>query len=147
MKLNTPTSTVLYSIEEAIKTYRKLSLYNIKTVVPDITVDQALILIMLEENNQTQSQIADLIFKDYASMTRIVKLMINKKYLTKTVDKSDKRKTNLKITKHGKTIITQLKPIIQKNRETALNAISDQELKQLYQTLNKITQNCQIQPK
>lgn len=144
MKIDTPTATVLYAIEETIKAYRKLSQQNITVVVPDITVDQALILIIIDRNDKNQSEIADLVFKDYASMTRIIKLMVKKNYLTKTVDDTDKRKTKLKITKKGKSIIEQLKPIIQKNRETALNTVSDEELKQLYKTLKKITQNCQI---
>jgi len=147
MNFNTPTSTVLYSIEETIKAYRKLSQQNISSIVPDITVDQALILIFIESNDKTQSEIADLTFKYYASMTRIIQLMIDKNYVTKTIDEVDKRKTKLRITENGKEVIEKLKPVIQKNRKTALNAISEKELQQLYKTLNKITQNCQIQDK
>ncbi|MGG6231836.1 MarR family winged helix-turn-helix transcriptional regulator [Tenacibaculum sp. SDUM215027] len=142
MNFNTPTTTVLYSIEETIKAYRKISQHNITQIVPDITVDQALILLILESNDKTQTEIANLVFKDYASMTRIVKLMINKDYLIKTTDSLDKRKAKLEITKKGKEIIKKLKPVIQKNRETALNTVSDEELEQLYKTLKKITKNC-----
>ncbi len=142
MKFDTPTSTVLYSIEETIKAYRRLSHQNISSVVPGITVDQALILIIIDRGDKTQSEIADLVFKDYASMTRIITLMINKNYLTKTIDDADKRKTKLKITQNGKEIIEKLNPMIKKNREIALNTISDKELKQLFKTLSKITQNC-----
>lgn len=144
MKFDTPTSTALYTIEKTIKAYRRLSQQNISTVVPKITVDQALILIIIDREDKTQSEIADLIFKDYASMTRIIKLMIEKKYLTKMIDEADRRKTKLKITTNGKSIIEQLKPVIQKNRAVALNNVSDEELEQMYKTLNKITQNCQI---
>ncbi|CAM1341297.1 conserved hypothetical protein [Tenacibaculum aestuarii] len=142
MNFNTPTTTVLYSIEEAIKAYRKLSQHNISEVVPDITVDQGLILLLLENNDKSQTEIADLVFKDYASMTRIVKLMITKDYLVKSTDNNDKRKAKLEITEKGKEIIKKLKPVIQKNRETALNTISIDELEQLYKTLKKITENC-----
>ncbi|MEO6346717.1 MAG: MarR family winged helix-turn-helix transcriptional regulator [Aquaticitalea sp.] len=144
MNFNTPTSTVLYSIEETIKAYRKLSQHNISNVVPNITVDQALILIIIEREDKTQSEIADLVFKDYASMTRIVQLMINKNYLLKNIDDTDKRRTNIKITKYGKEIIEKLDPIIKKNREMALKTLSDKELEQLFKILNKITQNCKI---
>ena len=144
MNFKTPTTTVLYSIEETIKAYRKLSQHNISSVVPNITVDQALILIIIEREDKTESEIADSVFKDYASMTRIVKLMIDKNYLTKKIDDTDKRKTNLKITKYGKEIIEKLDPLIKKNREIALNTLSDKELKQLFKILNKITQNCKI---
>ena len=144
MKVNTPTSTVLYSIEEAIKAYRKLSFKNIATVIPDITVDQALILIIINNNELTQSEIADLIFKDYASMTRILSLMIKKKYILKTVDENDRRKSKLKLSEKGSRAIEKLTPIIDKNRRTALNDISIEEQNNLYRTLKKITQNCKI---
>ncbi|NER14884.1 winged helix DNA-binding protein [Leptobacterium flavescens] len=144
MDFNTPTTTVLYSIEETIKAYRKLSQLNISQIVPDITVDQALILLILESNDMTQTEVADIVFKDYASMTRIVKLMVRKDYLTKTVDNQDKRKAKLEITERGKVIIEKLKPMIKRNRETALNSISDKELDQLYKILKKITKNCNI---
>jgi len=142
MKFDTPTSTVLYSIEETIKAYRRLSQQNISSVVPEITVDQALILIIIDREDKTQSEIADLVFKDYASMTRIIKLMINKDYLTKNTDDGDKRKVALKITQNGKAIIKKLKPMITKNREVALHSLSDKDLNQLFKILNKITQNC-----
>jgi len=144
MKFNTPTSTALYSIEETIKAYRKLSQKNISSVIPDITVDQALILIVISQSDKSQSEIADLVFKDYASMTRIVSLMISKDYLLKTIDKGDKRKTKLTITEKGRDVIKKLKPMIDKNRETALANISEEELQQMYNTLRKITSNCQI---
>lgn len=147
MKFKTPTSTVLYSIEETIKAYRRLCQQNISSIVPTITVDQALILIIIDREDKSQSEIADLVFKDYASMTRIIKLMINKNYLTKTIDDADKRKSELKITPSGKEIIKKLNPVIKKNREIALNSLSEQELKQLFEILNKITQNCKTSMK
>ncbi|GLB53976.1 hypothetical protein NBRC110019_30170 [Neptunitalea chrysea] len=142
MSFNTPTKTVLYSIEETIKAYRKLSQYNISSIVPKITIDQALILIIISHSDNTQTEIANLIFKDYASMTRIINLMISKDYLTKTLDKIDKRKAKLKITENGKIIIEKLTPMIKLNRETALKNISYKEQEQLFKILKKITQNC-----
>lgn len=147
MKFETPTSTVLYSIEETIKAYRRLSQQNISSIVPEITVDQALILIIIDREEKTQSEIADLVFKDYASMTRIIKLMLNKNYLTKTIDNADKRKAELKITPSGKEIIEKLNPVIKKNRAIALNTLSEQEVEQLFKILNKITQNCKTNSK
>lgn len=142
MNLDTTTFSILYSIEETIKAYRKLSQKNISQIIPDITVDQALILLMLKNNDKTQTEIADLIFKDYASMTRIVQLMVKKDYLIKTKSAIDRRSAELKITEKGKKVIQQLNPIIKANRDTALNDISIEEISQLYKTLKKITSNC-----
>jgi len=142
MNLDTTTFSILYSIEETIKAYRKLSQKNISQIIPDITVDQALILLMLKNNDKTQTEIADLIFKDYASMTRIIQLMVKKDYLIKTKSAIDRRSAELKITEKGKKVIQQLNPIIKANRDTALNDISIEEISQLYKTLKKITSNC-----
>jgi len=142
MNLNNPFATIFYSIEEAIKAYRKLSLQEIKTVIPDITVDQALILQMINEKQRTQTEIADFIFKDYASMTRIIALMIKKDYLIKTINEKDRRVSILKITPKGKLALKLLIPIINKNRKTALKGLTLEDINTLKTTLNKINQNC-----
>lgn len=144
MNFQTPTKTVLYSIEEAIKAYRKLSQKNISSIIPDITIDQALILIFINQDNNTQSEIADLVFKDYASMSRIISLMISKDYVDKTIDNKDRRKTKLKVTKKGKKVLEKLKPMIIKNRDSALANISEKEMQTLFETLQKIISNCQL---
>ncbi|PHR16671.1 MAG: MarR family transcriptional regulator [Fluviicola sp.] len=141
MNLNNPSFTIFYSIEEAIKAYRKLSLRKIETVIPDITVDQALVLQLINEEKLTQTEIADLIFKDYASMSRIIALMIKKDFLLKETDKNDGRVSILKITKKGESALKQLVPIINQNRKTALEGLTSEELENLKKMLNKITQN------
>lgn len=143
MENNTPTGTALYSIEIAIKEYRKISQKNIAKIVNDITVDQCLVLIILNDNiNCSQKEIADLIFKDNASITRIVELMVKKDYLTRTINELDRRKFNLEITEKGRNTIELLSPVIQLNRDTALNGLSDNEIELLDQLLNKIIANC-----
>ena len=59
MKFQNPTNTILYSIEESIKAYRKLCHNNITKVIPDITVDQALILIIIKINKKIVMVIFD----------------------------------------------------------------------------------------
>jgi DNA-binding MarR family transcriptional regulator len=142
MNSHNPVASIFYSIEEAIKAYRKLSLKEIKSVISDITVDQALILQMINDKQRTQTEIADLIFKDYASMTRIIGLMVKKDYLIKTTDENDRRASILKITFKGEATLKQLTPIIKQNRETALKGLTIKDLSNLKSTLNKINQNC-----
>ncbi len=143
MKFDTPTTTVLYSIEQAIKVYRKLCQENISKIIPDITVDQALILMILDDQPElSQSKIANLVFKDHASITRIVGLMVNKNYLLRKQSKGDKRRIILKISAKGKRAIKLLAPTILQNRKTALGGISLKDLSQLSSTLNKIIDNC-----
>ena len=145
MNIKNPTGTVLYLIEQAIKEYRKVSQKNITKVIKDITIDQCLILIILNQNeNISQNILANLIFKDKASVTRMVELMVKKEYLNRSIHTQDRRKFNLVITEKGKNTIDLLSPIIQINRKTALNGLSVEEIDFLDKTLNKIIINCKI---
>jgi DNA-binding MarR family transcriptional regulator len=146
MKKNNPTGTVLYSIEQTIKEYRKISQKNISKIVSDITVDQCLVLLILNKHTDySQKEIASLIFKDNASITRIIELMVKKEYLTRKINEQDRRKFNLEITEKGKTTIELLAPVIAQNRKTALNGLSTTEIEQLDKILDKIISNCKTQ--
>lgn len=143
MKLENPTGTALYSIEKAIKEYRKLAQNNISKVAKDITVDQCLVLIILNDNqNISQNELANLVFKDNASITRMIELMVKKDYLTRTVNSEDRRKFNLEVTNKGIKTLELIKPVIQINRETALDGLSLEEIALLDKTLNRIITNC-----
>lgn len=145
MKQKNPTATVLYSIEKAIKEYRKISQKNISTVVRDITVDQCLVLMILKDDARiSQIELANLIFKDTASITRMIELMVKKDYLNRTIHTEDRRKFNLEITKKGKKTLELISPIVQINRDTALNGLSLEEINSLDKSLNKIIANCKI---
>ncbi len=143
MLVNTPTQTVLYSLEQAIKAYRKLCQQNIALVIDNLTVDQALALMMLEQHpTLSQHEIAELVFKDKASVTRIIELLVQKGLVTRAMHTTDRRKFDLRITPQGQATIAQLSGTIQLNRETALAGLSEAELTQLYATLQKIIANC-----
>lgn len=143
MKNSNPTGTVLYTIEQTIKEYRKISQKNISQIVSDITVDQCLLLIILDKNAAySQKEIAELIFKDNASITRIIELMVQKNYLIRQINESDRRKFNLEITEKGRNTIELLTPIIHKNREDALEGLSKNEIELLDKLLTKIISNC-----
>jgi DNA-binding MarR family transcriptional regulator len=146
MTIKNPTGTVLYSIEQAIKEYRKVSQKNVSKIVKDITIDQCLVLMILNKDAKiSQNELANLIFKDNASITRMIELMVKKEYLNRTIHSKDRRKFNLGITEKGKKTLELIQPIIKINRETALNGLSLEEINFLDKTLNKIITNCKKQ--
>ena len=143
MSTKNPTGTVLYLIEKAIKEYRKISQKNISNVVEDITIDQCLILMVLTGNADiSQNEMAQLIFKDNASITRMIELMVKKEYLARTIHREDRRKYTLEITEKGKKTIDLIGPVIQQNRAIALDDFSEEEVALLDKMLNKIINNC-----
>jgi DNA-binding MarR family transcriptional regulator len=139
------TTSVLYNIEKAIKAYRKLCQRNISIIDKDITVDQALVLLMLQKNAElSQKELAKLVFKDSASITRMIELMVKKEYIKRSINKKDRRRFNLKMTVKGEMFLKNMDATIQLNRDTALKNITVKELIQLDATLKKIITNCKI---
>jgi len=139
------TTSVLYNIEKAIKAYRKLCQRNISIVDDDITVDQALVLLMLYKNAKlSQKELANLVFKDSASITRIIELMVKKGYIERFINERDRRRFILKMTGKGDEFLKKMEPTIQLNRDTALKEVSVEEMIRLDATLGKIINNCKI---
>ncbi|WP_024770974.1 MarR family winged helix-turn-helix transcriptional regulator [Aquimarina macrocephali] len=145
MKFNTPTGTILYSIEQAIKEYRKLCQNNIDKTGLDITVDQALLLIIISDNSKlSQKDMAELLFKDYASITRMIELMVKKDYIKREINEKDRRRFNLIISNKGTKSLKALESTILENRRTALYGLSKNEIIQINSGLQKIITNCKI---
>ncbi len=143
MNLKAPTDIVIYSIEKAIKTYRKFAQNNIRKIESNITVDQALLLILLQNSPElTQVEMAEVLFKDYASITRMIELMVKNDYLSREESQEDRRRKELTISEKGEEIIKKLFPVIDANRNTALKGLNQLEIEQLDSLLNKIINNC-----
>lgn len=142
MNLKIPSKTVFYTIDKTIKSYRKFAQKNISKVVNDITIDQKLILHYLNDYPElNQKEIAELVFKDNASMTRMINIMVKKNYLNRSMNEEDRRRYNLEITDKGKEVLVKLPPVIMSNRKKALEGITKEELIHLEKTLNKILSN------
>lgn len=138
-----PSKTIFYSIEKAIKNYRKFAQKNIDKEVGKITLDQGLALIFLNHfPDLSQNEIAELIFKDNASLTRMIELMSKKALLKREVNPLDRRRSKLKVTDDGMDVLEKLSDVIASNRTTALKGISENEIKQVEKVLNKIIVNC-----
>jgi len=137
-----PAKTVFYHIERTIKVYRKFSRQNFLKVVDDITIDQKLILQYLNDHPElSQNEIAELVFKDNASLTRMIDLMVRKGFLLRSINPDDRRRFKIELTPKGKEVLEKLAPIIVENRKKAFAGISEEELTQLKHTLNKIASN------
>lgn len=139
-KLNT---VVFYTIEKAIKTYRQYAQKQIKAANLNITIDQWLTIKSIMDNpGISQQEIAERVFKDNASVTRIIDLLVKANYLKKTTDKTDKRRSILKVTDEGKKIINSVYKVVLKNRETALKGIAKKDIELTETVLNTIISNC-----
>lgn len=133
---------IFYHLEKAIKSYRQYAQKQIEAAGIDITIDQWLVLKSIEADPALpQQQIAAKVFKDVASITRIIELLVKKEYLKRDFHESDRRRFRLTLTDTGKQVLKTLQPIIINNRKTALNGITQKDTEKLNELLQKITSN------
>jgi len=143
MELPLPSETVFHTIETTIKAYRKFAQQNISKQFKNITLDQSITLIYLAKfPDLNQNQLAKLLFKDNASFTRMINLMVKNGFLERSMNLEDRRRFNLEITSKGTEVISKISLIIQNNRTKSLKGISRNELTQLKVILDKIKTNC-----
>lgn len=134
---------VFYSLDKAIKSYRQMAQKNINKAGLDITIDQWLLLTTLSNHpDAKQQEIAENVFKDLASITRMIEILVKKAILIRDFHPDDRRRFSLTITAKGQQILTDLDPIIQSNRGKALDGISPEAIETLRVTLDKMARNC-----
>lgn len=136
-------------MDRSIKSYRQFAAKNIrdKLGTNDITIDQWLVLKTVKDHPEmSQKEIADKVFKDYASITRIIEILVNKDYLTRTFHPEDRRRFRLRLTDLGELTYESLIPIVKENRKTALAGIKNSEIKMAMRILDQISENCQAIP-
>lgn len=133
---------IFYTLEKSFKTYRKFAQQQLLKNGYDITIDQWLVLKTLQENQQlSQNQIAELVFKDFASLTRIIELLVQKKYVKRDVNQNDRRKFELTITDKGNEIIKAIYPIVTNYRKRALEGLTTEQITQMKKNLEQIIAN------
>lgn len=141
-------NVIFYTIDKSIRSYRVFAQKRLREHGYSITIDQWLILKVLMENpGIMQQEVAEMVFKDNASITRIIDLLVKSNYLKKTVNPKDKRKSNLKVTRAGEKTIMEVEKIILENREIALKGISAEDMEVANRVLNQIIENSQSSKK
>lgn len=136
-------SVIFYTIDRAIRTYRQYAQAQLKKHGYTITIDQWLIIKCLLENpSTTQLEISELVFKDNASVTRIINLLVKAKYVSRKINKTDRRRSILKVTQLGIDTISAIDQIVLINRSHALNGLSNDEIETTSKVMATITINC-----
>lgn len=141
-------NVIFYTIDKSIRSYRVFAQKRLREHGYSITIDQWLILKVLMENpGIMQQEVAEMVFKDNASITRIINLLVKSNYLKRTVNPKDKRKSNLKVTRAGEKTMMEVEKIVLENREIALKGISAEDMEVANRVLNQIIENSQSSKK
>lgn len=134
---------IFYSMDRAIRTYRQFATQQLKKSGISITIDQWLVIKCLIENPEiTQVELSERVFKDNASVTRIIGLLVKARYITRKMSRTDRRRTQLTVTDLGIETIATVDAIVLRNRSHALNGIDLQEIAVTRKVLESIIDNC-----
>ena len=138
------TSVFFYQLEGAIKAYRQFAQSNLRRHGHNITIDQWLVLKSVSDNpDMTQSELAEAVFKDKASVTRIIDLLVKGNYLKRSEHDTSRRRFKLTLTDHGKKIMKSVIPVIRNNRELALKGLTKRDIENADKLLRRIITNCE----
>ena len=134
---------VFYSLESATKTYRRFAQARLHESGVDITIDQWLVLKTIHESPDiTLQKVGVAVFKDFASVTRIVQLLERKGLLRRRPHPNDGRRSELVLTRSGQSMIRTVEPIARAYRRRALEGIDAEEVARLRELLERIVDNC-----
>lgn len=107
-----------------------------------LTVDQWIVLKHLHENEKMkQNELAEIIFKDNPTLTRIIDLLCTKGLTVRTVHPNDRRSFVVSLTKEGIKKVQQLTPKIKEIRLKAWDGLSENDFKNFKKILNTIYKN------
>lgn len=134
---------IFYTMDKAIKTYRMFAQQQLRDAGYKITIDQWLIIKgILENPDISQLELGEKAFKDNASVTRIIDLLVKAEYLERQFHDTDRRRVKLIVTQAGIDIVSDVQKVVLQNRKTALDGIDPTEIELVNKVLNKIIQNC-----
>jgi MarR family transcriptional regulator, transcriptional regulator for hemolysin len=134
---------LFYHLDKAIKTYRQFAQNQLNKSGFNLTIDQWLVLKMLNDYpGINQKAIAEGVFKDSASVTRIIDLLVKKKYLERSIHPSDRRKFKLSISETTAKLLQQINKVSLRNRAAALKGLNPNDIQKTKNIMIAITENC-----
>lgn len=134
---------VFYTLDKAIKSYRQFAQRRFNEAGIYITIDQWLVLGYISEHGECyQHEIASAVFKDNASVTRIIEILVSSGFLERELNAKDRRRYKLSVTAEGNDLIKQAKSVVKKYRTDALEGIEAEEILAIRPVLDKMIRNC-----
>lgn len=127
------------------RTARRVKQYaqqKFKELEFNITVDQWLLMKHLYENHEMkQNALAELLFKDNPTVTRIIDLLCRKGLVVRKQHPSDRRSFLVSLTKQGVAKVEHMKPRIKKIRLKAWEGLSEEDFRHFQRVINTIYNN------
>jgi DNA-binding MarR family transcriptional regulator len=108
----------------------------------NITLDQWLVLRHLYEHNDlNQKELAELLFKDTPTLTRIIDLLCEKGLTERKMHAKDRRSFIVHLTEAGLEMVKELMPPVSEIRLKAWEGLSEKDFQEFKRILNSIYNN------
>jgi len=109
-----------------------------------VTHEEIMVLMLLrQDDGLTQTQIAEVLAKDKAVITRLLNGLVKKDYVERLPDKSDRRLVRAFLTKEGTGLAQHLFPMVLDYVVEALNGVDQKEFDSTFRVLRQILGNLQ----
>ena len=107
-----------------------------------VTAEQwAIINYLLEKDGLSQNQLAELVKKDYTSVSRLLDNMIKKNVVKRIQDPTDGRTNLIYLTKQGRDLEPKLMEQAKSHSENAFEGLTSDDIKMVSGVLDKIIKN------
>lgn len=138
-KLN---NLVNFLLEQTVRRMRGYAQKQLDTLETGITVDQWVLLKIIEERSQiSQVELAQVGHKDTASVTRILDLLQKKGLIQRIDDEQDRRKYMISLTPEGAVFVSRHLPFVNAIRTKIVEGLTQEEISALKDILEKIRKN------
>lgn len=123
----------------------KLSSFLVKALFSlhqiDLSKEQFILLLCLEQGSKRQSSLADITERDKGSLTRLVQSLEKKGFIKRRVCGRDSRVNYVEIDRKGREILEKAKPIMLELFQSLQNGIDPEHHKITIQVLETIQNN------
>lgn len=135
-------ATYSFLLDRTARRVKQFAKQRFKELGFEVTVDQWIILKKLgEHENLNQRELADLVFKDTPTLTRIIDLLVDKGLVSRTIDANDRRCFVIALTDHGVKILDEYQSQIKEIRLKAWEGLSEDDFNYFKRIINTIYQN------
>ena len=108
----------------------------------DLTVDQWVTLDQIKKSDGiSQNVLAEKIFKDAPTVTRIVDILCHKDFIERRSDKRDRRRFALFLKPKGQEMINEALPVVVKTRKNGWKGLSGPDYQELVRIIRLINDN------
>lgn len=132
----------IFQLDKAFKQFKKYSKDCFVQEGIDLTSDQWVLLKRISEaEGINQRELARVSFREPASVTRTLDILQKKGLVLRKEGKEDRRVYELFLSEEGKVYLEKLLPIAKDIRAKGVEGISEKEVQQLTNLLEKVYEN------